>query len=563
MKRILSLLVALSIMLVMLMPSTSVSADNSETYKSPGAIKFLSDLGVIKLVDDSMLDIVVTREDFAVYVANLIGVDTSIQATERYFEDLAMTSYGTYAVNCLVERGILSKSHDNRFRPDDPISQSEVAKILCEITGYGEYAKLKGGFPNGYLKVARETDFLVNLKDSGMMTISDVAKMIYKAIQVKMYEPIIFNTDGTAQFGQSDDCTVLSLYHDIYYADGVITGVYGRTIEQGEAPGEGRMRIDGREYDADDSVNIDSNLGEYVRYFYVENKKNPAGKIVFVDAKIKEETVEFAISDLIECDETEISFYGKNNNECEEKLINPIFVYNGLPVNKDIDKLMLNLNKGFITLKDVDNKAGYEIVLIDDYTTIVVSDIDSNSGTVYNRLNSKNYIKSDEYEIVKFYNSALEPILLNEIKSGNVLSVAKSYNSNELLTAIVSTVQMNGTLNSSKGKNPLKAYIAGKEYIVDNNYSEEFMKLTNLGISYYYSFDFMDEIVFVSEESTDVMKFGYVLDAVKIEEGFDSSVSIKMFTDDAKISYLTLADGVKIDGKRYKKDVDKMFTEVV
>lgn len=560
MKRFLSLLVALSVTFGIITPMTSVSAVNEETSQVPAAVKFLSDLGVVEIVDDSMLDIVVTREDFAVYTANLIGIDTSVRATERYFEDMAMTSYGTYAVNCLVERGILSKSSDNRFRPDAPISQGEAAKILCEITGYGEYAQLRGGFPAGYIRAAKENDFLVSLKDSGQMTVSDAVKMIYKAAQAKMYEPVIFSTDGTAQYSQSNDCTVLSLYHNIYYADGVVTGVYGRSIESGNAPGEGRIRIDNREYDAEDSVNIDENLGEYVRYFYIEDNKNPTGKIVFVDPKIKKETVKFAIRDLIKFDETEITYYGSNDRENKKKLINPIVVYNGLPVNKDIDELIRSLNKGFITLKDINNQSGYEIVLIDDYTTIVASNVDSVAGTVYNQLNSKDYIKCEDYEVVKFYNSAMEPIALSDIKTGNVLSLAKSYKSNDLLTVIVSTVQMNGTLNSRKGNNPLKAYIAGKEYTVDNKYAEEFMKLTNIGVNYYYSFDFLDDIVFVSEESTDVMKFGYVLDAIKSTYGFNSSVNIKMFTEDAKISYLTLADSVKIDGKRYKDNVDKAFT---
>lgn len=562
MKRILSLLMTVSIIFAMVV-STASSAETTEAPTSSPAVEFLSKLGVIDLASESMLDVVVTREDFAVYIAELIGIDTSARAEVRYFEDIAMTSYGAYAVSRLVECNVLSKADDNKFRPDDPITLGEATKMLCQVTGFGKYAEVRGGFPTGYIRAARENKFLISPVDENSLSVTDVSEMIYAASQINMYEPVSYSSEGVAEYSGTTDCTLLSLYHNIYFDEGLITGVYGRTINSGEAPKEGKMCIDGVEFDADTSVNTDENLGEYVKYFYRKINKNDTSNVIFVESISKEESVKFSIDDMGEFSETDISYYKEINSidkKFTEKLVNPVIVYNGYPVKTGIDYLFNNLNKGYVTLKDTDNKSGFDLVLIDDYYTIVVSGIDTAAQAVYNKVYKGDYVKCEEYSNVKIYDSSMNYISFSDLKVGDVLSVAKTYNGKELVTIICSTAQMNGTLNSYKSKNPTTVDITGKEYTVDKNYADDFMAETCLGTNYYYSFDIFNDIVYVSEESTDSMKFGYVLNAVLTSEGFGYTANIKMFTDDAKISSMKLADNVRIDGKKFNGEGDKAFT---
>jgi len=555
MKKILTLLLVMT-MILSVPFSKSVNATVLENTEN-SALELLGKIGVIELSNDAMAENIVTREDFALYLANLLGVDTNLEATQRYFSDVAMTAYGAKAIESLTELGIISRPADDKFRPDDNIALEEAVKMLCQAMGYGEYSNVRGGYPMGYLKTARECGFLISVADEKAIKVKEIARLIFEASQVGMYEPVIIGNDSM-EYTASSKNTLLSLYHDIYFDEGTVNGVSGRTINFDTPPEDGIMYIDGMQFYADEDVENSEYLGEYVKYFYRYKSTDKLPRVIYL-AKTKTENVKFEISNFVSFDYDEITYFAsdESSKEQREKLEDAVIVYNGYPVDKDITRLFDELNKGFISLKDSDNDKIFDLIVIDNYETVVASGVDKDKMLIYSETGNGNYLDCKGYNNVKIYDGNMNPLEIDEIKAENVLSVAKTYNSNEHITIIVSSIVVNGTLDFVKSGKTTVAKINGVEYTVDKKYAEDFKAEVKNGNSYYYGCDFMNEIAFVSAEVSKSMSYAYVIDTTYIKDGFDEKVLVKVLDPNGKITDIAFAKNIKIDGRRYKNEPKK------
>ena len=71
-----------------------------------------------------------TRGDFAVIIARILGCDTEA-TVESKFPDCNETDYFNAAVTFCKLRGIIDGDDKGYFKPNDPITREEMAKILC------------------------------------------------------------------------------------------------------------------------------------------------------------------------------------------------------------------------------------------------------------------------------------------------------------------------------------------------------------------------------------------------------------------------------------------------
>ena len=567
-KRILTIFCIWTFVIICFM-SAFANAENvsgsGESETGNHAVNLLIKLKILEIGDSSMTTIAVTREDFAVYTANLLGIDTNQISTKRYFSDTDMESYGTYAIERLVEMGVISRANDDKFRPNDKITLNEAIKMMCSATGYGEYAERRGGFPDSYIRCARENSFLITPKNSNELSMTEAAEIIFNAAQAAMFEPTAFSTNDGIKFSAKSENTLLSVYHKVYFGTGLVTGIYGLTTD-GAAAEDEKIRISDDndktdEYKIAPETATDDFLGDYVKYFYYKESSDSEGEIIYLYDENDDKNIKFSSKDFISYSASEIKYYDADaEKEKSISLKNAIIVYNGVPIKTDINKTFDNIKKGYISIKKSGTNRKRDIVMINDYTNVITSGIDSANLTIYNKLNSKDYFSLSDYETVIIFDSAMNRITFSDIKNGSAVSAAASRDDKELITLIVSNSVMNGTLESVKYENKnLVVSIGGKNYVVDKNYEDEFKAAASVGGSYYYTFDFTDEIVYVSEVSTDAMSFGYILRTVLDTDGFSDGIKIKMINGDAKIEYAELAERVRIDGVAYKDDGKRCF----
>lgn len=159
-KRLLAFSIAICMLLTTAAASIGVyAADNNPVTLTDGdALDFMVLLGIMTRDEADKTETKLTRESFAVYAANAMGLgDTKIE--KRYFADVENDAFSVNAIGALAEKGYISVSEDHLFYPADEITYAQALKILICALGGKDYAEVRGGFPTGYLSVARQMGF--------------------------------------------------------------------------------------------------------------------------------------------------------------------------------------------------------------------------------------------------------------------------------------------------------------------------------------------------------------------------------------------------------------------
>ncbi len=559
MKRIISIVTSLVLIFTMITP-LGVNAANEQGGRYNEAIDFLTAIGIMESVDETIIANPITREDFAVYLANLMGFDTQKTTEQRYFKDLSMTSYGTYAVNSLVDSGVISLPDNREFRPDDAITLAECAKMLCVATGYKTYAEVTGGFPTGYINTAKRNGIIPEILNSEAVSLEEAAELLYQAGQLSMYETVSINSNGASEYTSDKGVTLLSVYHNIYFAEGTVTSICGNSLYK-DITGYEDIYINEMKFASEENARNTEILGEYVKYFYKYDKKSEVKTVVYTISKANAETIKISIADFAEYKSGRITYFAgaDGNTKVEKRVENPNIIYNGYPIGTGIAEMFSGLNKGYIYLKDSDRNGEYDTIIVNDYINFVVNYIDAGNEIIYNKLNSIDNVDFSEFENVILYDDAYNVLALTDIAASDILAVAKSKDG-AVATAVRTNSIFNGTLDNEKtvGGN-LVVTTGGNEYVVEKTYKDKFSEQTVIGGTYYYSVDFLGNICFVDVADGSSMEFGWVIASDIDDDGFSKSLSLKMLTKDGTCKIYDLAERVRIDGQTYKQ-ADDMYT---
>ena len=509
----------------------------------------LKQLNIIDTTIDPA-DGTVTRENFAVYVANMLNIGEAA-TDKRYFADVENTAYSSKAVNTLAEKGIISASSDKYFNPGTKITMSEAIKMLVCAIGAKDYAEAKGGYPHGYNSVARELG-IYSGSDSQTITTAVAASLIYKTMTVPMVDYDSISSDSIS-YKKSDD-NILSMYWNIAYSEGVVTSVYGITISGSEAKSKDEIAIDGKLYksviDMGDTTEI---IGEYINYFYYDKDDNSDKQIMFIakNDNSGRERLCIDIDDFKGYTENEIIYNDpKNNGKSKKQSLGAHkLLYNGVELGSDVGKTMQSLNKGFIYLVDVNSDKIYDTVIVFDFSNFYVSA--KTNDVLYNKLESNAYADMTKAEFLSILDTDGNVLTKEEIEAGMLLSLAKSKDEKSIWI-YKSNVEFSGAVQSiSTADKEIK--IDDNTYEIDASYADMLLASINPGDTSFFILDRFGKIGYASVKSSDDMKFGYII-AYNMSGAFDDELKIKMLNEDSTITTKSVGDSVTVDGEKLNKD---------
>lgn len=102
----------------------------------------------------------ITRAEFATVLCRAMGCEDEAvsdeMAKKQYFPDVSPEHWAAGYVNFAYENGAISGFPDGNFYPEQNVTNEQVIKMLIGAWGYGDEADKNGGYPNGYMKVAKE-----------------------------------------------------------------------------------------------------------------------------------------------------------------------------------------------------------------------------------------------------------------------------------------------------------------------------------------------------------------------------------------------------------------------
>ena len=551
MKRILSTLLSFCIILTGVSSWLFVDTFASETNEMyDEAFEFLKYLKITE--DTENLEKKLTRADFAVYTGNILGIDNYIPNEKRYFSDVPMDHWALNSINTLAEMKVISGDGTGRFYPFNEITQGAAVKILLSLTGYGLYAEMKGGYPMGYISIARETGLAKVVEWDKPLTKELALKWIYEALHIKLMEPEVFGYDEYS-WGISDEMTLLSLYHNIEIVEGVLSCVQEISVD-GTSVGENQLIIDNEIYSFN-GINPIPYLGMKVRAYFKKDKLPVENNIFYIwNIEKNNKVLTIDVSDFKEFDENkyEISYYA-DDKETTLKIAKGVgIIRNSGYESGNVVNAMKSFKKGSLTFIDNNRDNIYDYMFIMDYRNIVVGAIDKTKHIVYDKYDKTNKLELDlQSEKVSFYNFAKNKAKFEDIKINSVITV---YENGDFVSVYICDKSVFGTIWGMKNKNGKTQIKLGQDSSVAEwlNIDEDFMKVTThtfkTGEEVTVLLDVVGNIVEVPDGTTSDMTYGFLV-SYNEGEGLDKTTKIKVFTQDNKMMVLSCAKKVKIDNE--------------
>lgn len=120
-------------------PAISAGSSDTANHWSRDYISVLNEKGIIKGDDNGNMNpnLGITREDFAVMIVRMLGVDDKVSTTTLTFGDTnTISAYSKNAVALLVGCKVYEGYPDGSFRPKQVLTREEIATVWSRATAY-------------------------------------------------------------------------------------------------------------------------------------------------------------------------------------------------------------------------------------------------------------------------------------------------------------------------------------------------------------------------------------------------------------------------------------------
>lgn len=186
----------MSLMLCLSMICIEAKADMEEVFPDiPGnasyaeAAEFLAESGVLQGDSQGYFNpnSPITRAQAATVICRLIGVEEeALTMRQQIFSDVPSSYWAAGTIAKAAELGIISGYSDGSFRSSDPVTQQQMIKMLVCAWGYRPDAENMGGFPTGYIKIAKSLGIIKSSEEIGNIPAnrSAVAEWCYQILSI-------------------------------------------------------------------------------------------------------------------------------------------------------------------------------------------------------------------------------------------------------------------------------------------------------------------------------------------------------------------------------------------
>lgn len=480
-------------------------------------------------------DEIITRGEFAAVLSSAAKLQAN-GAGE--FKDVGEDNPYHDAISKVSSNGYMNGDGNGNFKPDAEIKEIEALVVILRVLGYEEYAGYLGGYPTGYLSVAKTTDITsgttaISLSDS--LKAEKLAILIKNMLNERIYEISSVNGDGHSL--ELSEKTFLEICYGIGRVKGVVTG---NTVTTLEKPAENSgIIIDGRIFPIEDR-SYDRYLGYETELYYETEQMVPVAAF-----KTPRNRTEIITSEEI-TDRKDFTFYLEDDKGTRKEKSIPseaFVIYNGKAV-KSFRYELLDIETGDITLTDNNSDGKTDVVFIKAYETFLLDFANSIDGTL-TFLNGDGIFGSDDLKDAVFYDNGKE-IDISRLHNRDVLNILRTSDGK------VSEVERSGELRTKKvayvsidDKGGAIGFTDGTENRLHPDYAEDFKKIT-VGETYLFSTDMYHRAVAYIKEDHPIIA---ALITVKEAGSFEPEAIIRIYNQNDELLTFTLPEKFNFNGE--------------
>ncbi len=522
----------------------------------------------------------ITRAEFAQIMMKSLALDDAAQAYEPVgmFSDVPKDNIFAPAVELGAGIGAIKGYGGGIFGPDDNVKGTEAVKMMIYAVGYDIQSESNGGYPTGYMYVARDIGMLkglTNIDFSSPMTRGQAAILCANTLQVNVNKRI---TSGDSyKYVVVDGVSLLSEKHDVFKTEGIVTANDLTSMFQPSPLAEGRLQI---EYGIQTGVyfegetTIANALGKYVKAYYINDEETDKRTILSYEiVKNKNEIKTTPISNIIyPVTDAKVTYWANRETDKRPTELDmgtsPAIIYNGVAraVNQSVSATLNEIRgrEGEVSFIDYNTDDIVDVLVVTAYETLVISKINAENFILTDKVTGLNKTidigNSDlRYEIVDAYNYQ---IAFEDLYAGDVLSIAMSDDgaSRQYAKIIVAQDSISGEITefSTDENNRFVLTINGVKYKTTAPYfnfitsglgtsaPESSMRL-RLGMSGKFHLDYFGRIAWDTISGTNSgTSFGLLTRYAKAT-GADTSIRLRIYVDGTYKDFLT-ANKLIVDG---------------
>lgn len=537
-------LIIIVVLSISIISSPAMASDNSGALSADYVL--LNDLGILpqSFIDLTGSNLQVSRSVFAQLMCSVLGYEAyaeSLSTQQNVFSDVSSTDKAYGSIMAVNKLGLMQGDGKGKFNPNNQMDFAQVLKVVMVALGYGDLAPYYGGYPTGYITLALNNDILDGIQNYGAnikVKASDVITIIYNAINCRVLEYTAIG-DDTITISDENNQTLINVYHRIYAYTGVVKGVAGMSVIDGDPVEKDRIYIDDKLYKTSGNIDFSSYFGKKVDYYMNSDEV----VLAVSDGNHTNRIISISGDDVEVLSDTSVKYFDGKTDKIIKLNTDTDIVYNGRLYKEQLSKNILN-SSSIVQIIDTGADGKYDILTVMTTQNYVVERYDPNTKTVYDMYSkSRKLVIEDEDECI-FVNDFGDAMSFNMLQKYDVISVVQSMDKSST-TIYYSNKETEGELVeiSSDSKHFV---IDGKEYRVADNFLSE-AKQMYIGQSGLWVLDCFGQIA-AYKEYGDSYKYGYLI-AVAEKSGLDTTYSARLMTDEGKVCVYQIAENVIIDGK--------------
>lgn len=152
----------------------------------------------------------ITRAEFCKMIM-CTTMNDGIETVQEGFSDVSDGFWAKEYIYAAKALEIVNGVTATTFAPQANITNEQAVKMIVCSLGYGEEAIAAGGYPVGYIKIAKDLGIISNnINAKAVSTRQEIAGMVYNAIDVRFYF-LSQNEDGSIERAESE--STLKEYH--------------------------------------------------------------------------------------------------------------------------------------------------------------------------------------------------------------------------------------------------------------------------------------------------------------------------------------------------------------
>lgn len=570
MKRILSFILILALTAgLFVMP---VSAEETKAEALTEAEEVMAGLGFLNKADYNPHGLL-SRADFAMIMSEICGFVSHDNASSgieiafgednkdqlitdsgaRAFDDIDTTMKEYDAICAMSDRGYMNGITSYLFGPYYDITAGEVIKVLVSMLGRDNYAVYEGGYPQGYMTVARKlkltSGVAVNYKD--FVTYRDVFGLIYNAFDINVYEFSGITADGGEEYLETDE-TFLNRCAGIFTLEGNMTDNGITTYYDESSVGEDMVIIGGQELYIGSADYARDYLGRELVAYYKETESED--KILLYAVPYNDKTKTFGAEDFVSYSSSAIKFFDEDGKQETVSISGANIIYNNTVLdryNSDTFKFLF----GDVTLVSTKGTKNYDVVIINDYMVGRITKVSATDSIVYAETPYKSMsgiramdLSTEEGKTVIITDTDGNRLSADGLSKGNVISVVKSDDNSYINIRVCSAGVRNFKVADYSLEEDLTISDGETSYIMrgvdrlSDNVNVKPGELYDLYLDYQGNLVYLEALA----DSTNLNR-AILLGAARSSTGLADSYAVKLYTQNEQMLVLDLEEKLIIN----------------